>query len=104
MARNRPRDPDRLRRYLEALALNGARVVDDKTLFDAVGINRKTADAYEQLLKNLLTLEALPAWESNRLSRLIRSPKRYLVDPSVMAAVYAWTRPLCRVMGTCWVG
>lgn len=81
------RDPDRLRRYLQALAINSAGVIDHKTLFDAVGINRKTADAYEQLLKNLLILEALPAWESNRLSRLIRTPKRYLVDPSIMAAV-----------------
>lgn len=81
------RDPDRLRRYLQALAINSAGVIDHKTLFDAVGINRKTADAYEQLLKNLLILEALPAWESNRLSRLIRTPKRYLVDPSIIAAV-----------------
>lgn len=81
------RDPDRLRRYLQALAINSAGVIDHKTLFDAVGINRKTADAYEQLLKNLLILEALPAWESNRLSRLIRTPKRHLVDPSIIAAV-----------------
>ncbi|MDQ6850299.1 MAG: DUF4143 domain-containing protein [Actinomycetota bacterium] len=81
------RDPDRLRRYLEALAVNSAGVVEDKTLYDAVGINSRTANAYEQLLKNLLILEALPAWESNRLSRLIRTPKRYLVDPSIMAAV-----------------
>ena len=81
------RDPDRLRRYLEALAVNSAGVVEDKTLYDAVGINRKTADAYEQLLRNLLILEALPAWESNRFSRLTRTPKRYLIDPSIMAAV-----------------
>jgi len=81
------RDPDRLRRYLEALAVNSAGVVEDKTLYDAVGIDRRTAVAYEQLLKNLLILEAVPAWESNRLSRLIKAPKRYLVDPSIMAAV-----------------
>ena len=81
------RDPDRLRRYLEALAVNSAGVVEDKTLYDAVGINRKTAYAYEQLLRNLLILEALPAWESNRFSRLTRTPKRYLVDPSIVAAV-----------------
>ena len=81
------RDPDRLRRYLEALAINSAGIVEDKTLYDAAGINQKTADAYEQLLKNLLILEALPAWASNRLSRLIKSLKRYLVDPSIVASV-----------------
>jgi predicted AAA+ superfamily ATPase len=81
------RDPDRLRRYLEALALNSAGIVEDKTLYDAAGINQKTADAYEQLLRNLLILDAVPAWASNRLARLIKTPKRYLVDPSIIAAV-----------------
>lgn len=79
------RDPERLRRYFEALALNTAGVVDDKTLYEAAGINRKTAIAYEQLLRNLLVLEAVTAWTSNRLKRLVRSPKRYLVDPSLVA-------------------
>jgi predicted AAA+ superfamily ATPase len=81
------RDPDRLRRYLEALAINSAGIVEDKTLYDAAGINQKTADAYEQLLRNLLILDAVPAWASNRLARLIKTPKRYLVDPSIIAAV-----------------
>jgi len=35
------RDPARFRRYLEAYALNTAGVVDDKSLCDAAGINRK---------------------------------------------------------------
>jgi len=78
------RDPDRMRRYLEALAVNSAGVVEDKTLYEAVGIDRKTAVAYDQLLKNILVLEALPGWESNRLSRLTRLAKRYLVDPAVI--------------------
>ncbi len=81
------RDPERLRRYFEALALNTAGVVDEKKLYDAAGINRKTAIAYEQLLRNLLVLEAVPAWTSNRLKRLVRSPKRYLVDPGLVGGV-----------------
>ena len=81
------RDPERLGRYLEALAMNSAGVVEDKTLYDAVAINRRTADAYEQLLKNLLVVESLAAWSSNRLARLVHSPKRYIVDPSIIAAV-----------------
>lgn len=81
------RDPDRMRRYLEALAVSSAGVVEDKTLYEAVGIDRRTAVAYDQLLKNLLVLEALPSWESNRLSRLTRLTKRYLVDPAVVTTV-----------------
>ena len=81
------RDPVRLRRYLEAYALNMAGIVDERTLFDAAGINRRTAQAYERLLTNLLVVEALPAWTSNRLKRLVLMPKRHLVDPALAGAV-----------------
>ena len=84
---DRGRDPWRLRRYLEALALNTAGIVDDRTLFEAAGINRKTALAYERLLVNLAVVEAIPAWTSNRLKRLILSPKRYVVEPALVGTV-----------------
>lgn len=80
------RDPVRLRRYFEALALNTAGVVEHKKLYDAAGINAKTAAAYERLLANLLVVEAVPAWATNRLKRLARSAKRYVVDPALATA------------------
>jgi uncharacterized protein len=80
------RDPARLRRYFEALALNSAGLVEQKTLYEAAGINRKTAEAYESLLINLFVLELAPAWWNNRLSRLVKGPKRYIVDPSLIGA------------------
>ena len=81
------RDPTRLRRYFEAYAVNTAGVVEGKTLYDAAGINRRTAIAYEALLTNLLVVEALPAWTSNRLKRLVLAPKRHVVDPALVAAI-----------------
>jgi predicted AAA+ superfamily ATPase len=83
----RGRDPARLRRFLEVIALNTAGIVEDKTLYEAAGLNRKTALAYERLLVNLLVLELTPAWTSNRLSRLVYTPKRYMVDPALTGAV-----------------
>jgi len=83
---NGGRDPERLRRYFQAVALNTAGVVADRTLYEAAGLNRRTAVAYEQLLKNLFVLEWLPSWSSNRLKRLVRAPKRHLVDPALAAA------------------
>lgn len=80
------RDPDRLRRYFEAYALCTAGLVEDKTLYEAAGVNRKTGDAYEQLLRNLLIADTVPAWTSSRLKRLVRSPKRYIVDTGLVAA------------------
>ena len=81
------RDPVRLRRYLEAFALNTAGNVRDTTLLEAAGINRKTGLAYERLLANLLVVESIPAWTSNHLKRLVLSPKRYVVDPAIATAV-----------------
>lgn len=81
------RDPARLRRYLEAYALNTAGIVRDTTLLETAGINRKTGTAYERLLANLLVVESIPAWTSNRLKRLVLSPKRYVIDPAIAAAV-----------------
>ncbi|HMQ24637.1 MAG TPA: ATP-binding protein [Acidimicrobiales bacterium] len=88
---DRGRDPARLRRYLEAYALNSAGLVQDKTLYDAAGIDRRTAVAYEGLLLNLLVVDALPAWTSNRLKRLTLAPKRYLVDPALLAGIIGLT-------------
>ncbi len=79
-------DPDRARRYLEACALHSSGVVDAKVLFDAAGINRKTADGYEAVLTRLFVLAQVPAWSGNRLTRLVRAPKRLVADAGLMAA------------------
>lgn len=81
------RDPDRLRRFLQAYALNSAGIVDDTTIYTAAGVAKNTARAYDRLLKNLLVTAELPAWTSNRLKRLALAPKRYLVDPSLLVGV-----------------
>lgn len=70
----------RLRRYLEALALCNAGLPTDVTLYQAAGIDKRTADAYEGLLTSLYLLDLVPAWSSNRLARLVKRSKRYLVD------------------------
>jgi uncharacterized protein len=85
------RDPHRLRRYLEALALNSAGIVDDTTLWEAARINKGTARAYDTLLQNLLVVDNVPAWTANRLKRLVLAPKRYLVDSGLFAGALGLT-------------
>jgi len=38
------------------------------------------------LLTNLFVLDFVPARASNRLTRLIRTPKRYVVDPALVGS------------------
>ena len=78
------REPIRLRRYLRAVAASSAGTPDLKTLVDAAGIDRRTASAYDDLLELLVVTERVPAWTSNRLSRLVRLPKRYVIEPALL--------------------
>ena len=84
--RTRRRDAQRLRRYFEAVALNSAGVADHTTIYEAAQLNKGTAAAYEQLLTDLLIVEHVPAWTSNRLRRLVHRPKRYVVDAALVGA------------------
>jgi predicted AAA+ superfamily ATPase len=77
------RDPVRLRRYLETLAASTAGLPTDLTLFQAAGIDKRTAEAYDRLLATLYLLDLVPAWASNRIARLVKRSKRYLVDPAL---------------------
>lgn len=81
------RDPVLLRRYLHAYALNSAGTIEHKRLHDAAGISQLTGRDYQQLLLNLWAIENLPAWASNRFKRLVRSPKRYVVDAGLLSGI-----------------
>jgi predicted AAA+ superfamily ATPase len=77
------RNPIALRRYLTGIAANTAGVVTDMTLNEAAGIDRRTGRSYESLLTSLFAIDALPAWSSNRLARLVDLPKRFVIDPAL---------------------
>ena len=80
-------DRGRLGRYFAAYAHQCARIVDDNLLSAAAGIDRRTAHAYLNLLERIYAVSELPAWSSNRTKRLVKRPKRFLVDSSLFAAV-----------------
>jgi hypothetical protein len=81
------RDPELLRRYLSVLAVNTAGIPTESTLWSSAGINAKTGQAYQSLFQRMFLLDLVPAWFSNRIKRLVKAPKRYLVDPALVAAV-----------------
>jgi predicted AAA+ superfamily ATPase len=98
------RDPELLRRYLSVLAVNTAGIVADSTLWTAAGINAKTAQAYQTLFQRMFVLDLVPAWFSIRVKRLVKSPKRYLVDPALVSAVLGLGREAILYGPTCWAG
>jgi len=50
-------------------------------------LSRPTIREYVTLLSRLFLLEELPPWHSNRLSRLIKTPKLHLGDTGVACAL-----------------
>ncbi|SNQ51142.1 putative ATP/GTP binding protein [Frankia canadensis] len=86
LAAGEHRDPVRLRRYLEVLGLSTAGLPAENTLHSAAGISQRTADAYDRILAALYLVDLVPAWSTNRLSRLTKRPKRYLTDPALALA------------------
>jgi predicted AAA+ superfamily ATPase len=77
------RNPTLLRRYLDALAINTAGVTTQATILQAAGVNRQTGAAYDDDLTRTFAYEAVPAWHSNRLNRLVKLPKRYITDTAL---------------------
>ena len=50
---------------------------------------------------NLFVLEQVPAWFTNRLQRLIKTPKRYLVDAALATTSLRLTPKPCYETATC---
>lgn len=79
------RAPARLAALLRALALNTAGLPTMTTLAAAAQIDHRTAAAYLDLLEDLRIIERVPAWADNRLNRLSKIPKYYILDPGLAA-------------------
>jgi predicted AAA+ superfamily ATPase len=56
-------------------------------------LTRPTIRDYVTLLERIFLLERLPPWHSNRLSRLIKTPKLHLGDTGLVAALHGHEAP-----------
>jgi predicted AAA+ superfamily ATPase len=81
------RSPERLMACLRAVAACLAGTPTNTTLAEAAGVDVRTARSYLDLLEDLRVIERLPPWHSNRLTRLVKSPKLHLIDPALAATV-----------------
>ncbi|MDR3361033.1 MAG: DUF4143 domain-containing protein [Bifidobacteriaceae bacterium] len=84
------RSPAAFRKLLEAVSLNTAGLPTTSTLLQAASLDDRTARRYLNLLQDLRVAEALPAWSDNRLARLVKTPKRYLLDSGLAAHLNHW--------------
>lgn len=78
---------DALPRLLALAAGQTARLLNISDLAGPFQLSRPTIRDYVTLLERVFLLEELPPWHSNRLSRLVKTPKLHLGDSGVACAL-----------------
>jgi uncharacterized protein len=78
---------DTLPRLLEVAAGQTARLVNVSELASPFQLSRPTIRDYITLLERVFLIDELPAWHSNRLSRLVKTAKLHIGDTGLAAAL-----------------
>ena len=82
-----------LPRLLAGAAGQTAGMFNSSDLAAPFEVTRPTIRDYTTLLERVFLLERLPAWHSNRLSRLIKRPKLHLCDTGIASALLGMDGP-----------
>jgi hypothetical protein len=78
---------DVLPRLLQLAAAHTGRLMNIAEMASPFQLSRPTIRDYVTLLERVFLLEHLPPWHSNRMSRLIKTPKLHMGDMGVTAAL-----------------
>jgi predicted AAA+ superfamily ATPase len=78
---------DTLPRLLQLAAGQTARLLNVSELAAPFQLSRPTIRDYVTLLERIFLIELLPPWHSNRLSRLIKTPKLHLGDTGLASSL-----------------
>ncbi|MGF1648800.1 MAG: ATP-binding protein [Kineosporiaceae bacterium] len=84
-------DPDRARRFLAAWAAASGTVMNDQTLYEVGGVGRDAAASLTRRLRDVGVVDTLPAWWTNHVKRLTKSPKRFVTDGGLWAELTGTT-------------
>jgi len=78
---------DVMPKLLSLSASQTARLFNATDLASPFGISRPTIKGYLALLEQIFLLEQLQPWHSNRLSRLIKTPKMHIADTGLACSL-----------------
>ncbi|MGQ0651146.1 MAG: ATP-binding protein [Betaproteobacteria bacterium] len=76
-----------LPQLLALAAAHTAKLINVTDLAAPFQLTRKTIDDYVTVLERVFLLERVPPWHSNRLSRLVKTPKLHMGDSGVACAL-----------------
>lgn len=76
----------RMPRLLRAAAHHSGQMLSATKLGASLGMNHVTTRDYLTILEQLYLVRSLPAWSTNRLKRLTKTPKLHFLDSGLLAA------------------
>lgn len=87
------RSPEILSSLLAMAAAQTAQLLNVNKLASSFQLSRNAIQDYLALLEKMFLLEQTPAWHSNRLKRLVKTPKLHLGDTGVACALMKMNSP-----------
>lgn len=78
---------DRLPRLMNILAEHAGMLINNSSFGAALGLSGVTTQKYIAILERLFLIRTLAPWSSNRLSRLVKTPKLHFIDTGLLAAL-----------------
>ena len=79
-----------LPRLLTRLAAQSAQLLNVADVAQGLSITRQTTDAYIGVLERLFLVEKLAPWHSNRIKRLVKTPKVHVLDTGLLSQVMGY--------------
>lgn len=81
------RDEDEMLRVTQVLALRTGTLLNVSGLSNELDISRATVDKYLTVLERLFLIRRLPAWHTNQVKRLVKTPKIHWVDSGLASTL-----------------
>ncbi len=78
---------DQLPRFLKALAQVSGQMCNYTQLGGQVGLDHKTASRYIGIFEHMFLLKRVDVWASNRLKRMVKTPKLQFIDSGLLATL-----------------
>lgn len=78
---------EKLPLLVRLLAEQSGQLSNHTNMASALQISRATVARYIETLERMFLIDTLPPWFSNRISRLIKTPKHHFLDSGLLAAL-----------------
>lgn len=87
---------DQLPRFLRALAQLSGQMCNYSQLGRQVGLDHKTAARYVGVFEQMYLLRRVEVWASNRLNRMVKTPKIQFIDSGLLSSLVDFTPALAQ--------